>query len=231
MWSYYGRKKKIIKKYPIPIHHLIIEPFAGTASYAMEYFDHDVLLVDKYEKICKIWWYLQQAKPDDILKLPDVENAEFIGDKYMWMCDEEKWLMGFCINNASPMPKHTAGRMNFNSWNRDKIRIAKELYKIKHWKIELCSFDKIQNQEAVWFIDPPYQFGGHAYIENEINYEQLSGWVKERMGQIIVCENTKADWLPFLPMKKIQGAAQSFTTEAIWSNHKTNYDDIQQKLY
>jgi len=51
------------------------------------------------------------------------------------------------------------------------------------------------------------------------------------MGQIIVCENTKADWLPFLPMKKIQGAAQSFTTEAIWSNHKTNYDDIQQKLY
>ena len=90
MWSYYGRKKKIIKKYPKPLHNLIVEPFAGTGSYAMEYWEHDVLLVDPYEKIVKIWWYLQQAKPEDILKLPEVENGEFIGDKHKWLCDEER---------------------------------------------------------------------------------------------------------------------------------------------
>ena len=110
MWSYYGRKKKIIKKYPKPIYNLIIEPFAGTGSYAFEYWDHDVLLVDKYEKICKIWWYLQQAKSEDILRLPEVSNGEYIGDKYKWMCDEEKWLMGFCINNH--LCRHTV----FNHW-------------------------------------------------------------------------------------------------------------------
>jgi len=28
----------------------------------------------------------------------------------------------------------------------------------------------------------------------------------------------------------LQGCANSFTTEAIWSNHKTNYDAVQQSL-
>jgi hypothetical protein len=57
----------------------------------------------------------------------------------------------------------------------------------------------------------------------------LAEWCKERNGQAIVCENTKATWLPFKPMKEMQGTMFK-TTEAIWSNHKTNYDAIQQTL-
>ena len=37
----------------------------------------------------------------------------------------------------------------------------------------------------------------------------------------------KADWMKFKPLRKIQGLAQTGTTEAIWSNHKTNYDNEQ----
>lgn len=40
---------------------------------------------------------------------------------------------------------------------------------------------------------------------------------------------TKATWLPFKPMKEMQGTMFK-TTEAIWSNHKTNYDAVQQSL-
>lgn len=54
MWSYYGAKTNVINFYPRPKHDKIIEPFAGTARYALKYFDRDILLVDKYEVITKI---------------------------------------------------------------------------------------------------------------------------------------------------------------------------------
>jgi hypothetical protein len=204
MWSYYGRKKKIIKYYPEPKHSTIIEPFAGTASYAYEYFDRDVILVDAYDVIIKIWKYLQNASENDILSLPDVENAEFIGDKYSYLCQEERWLIGFCINNGSQRPKHTAGRMNFNSWSRDKIRIANDLYKIKHWNFVLGDYRSIKNIKATWFIDPPYKFQ-KLYTVNSINYDDLSVWCGDRVGQVIVCEQLGATWMDFSPLVSLSG--------------------------
>jgi len=38
-----------------------------------------------------------------------------------------------------------------------------------------------------------------------------------RNGQVIVCENTKADWMDFKPLKKMKGSLHT-TTEAIWTN-------------
>jgi len=216
MWSYYGRKWRIINKYPAPKHDLIIEPFAGTASYAYKYWEKDVMLVDKYDKVCKVWWYLQQAKPDDILKLPDVENGENISDKHKWLSDEERWLIGFCINNGSERPKHTAGRMNFNSWFRDKPRIAKDLHKIKHWKIINASYESINNTSASWYIDPPYQKQGKHYLYgNDIDYSLLGKWCKERIGQVIVCENPDATWLDFKPLATMNGQRRA-TKEVMW---------------
>lgn len=218
MWSYYGRKKKIIKHYPVPAFGHIIEPFAGTASYAYEYWDTpQVTLIDKYDKICRIWWYLQKASSNDILSLPDVSNGEFIGDKYKWLCDEERWLIGFCINNGSVMPKHTAGRMNFNSWSRDKIRIANDLYKIRHWHIIEADYIKVANWRATWFIDPPYQFQ-KIYVQNkDLDYPKLAEWCKSRNGQVIVCEQSTADWMDFKPLVKLSGQ-RTKTMECMWTN-------------
>ena len=114
---------------------------------------------------------------------------------------------------------------------RDLKRIAKTLFKIRHWKIIHGSYEDLENVEATWFIDPPYKFGGEHYKESSKNldFAELGKWCKSRNGQVIVCENTKADWLPFLPMKEMSGSKHK-TIEAIWSNHKTNYDDIQQSL-
>ena len=57
MFSYYGSKSKIIKKYPEPIYNTIIEPFAGSAGYALEYWNRDVIITDTYEKVYKVWKY------------------------------------------------------------------------------------------------------------------------------------------------------------------------------
>jgi site-specific DNA-adenine methylase len=219
MFSYYGRKSKVIKYYPIPRYNTIIEPFAGSAVYSLykDNWQRNVILLDRYEVITRIWKYLQSASSQDILKLPSVANGEELikVNGFSELLQEEKWLIGFSVNNASVMPKNFAGQMNFNSWHRDQPRIAKDLFKIKHWKILSGSYQELDNQEATWYIDPPYQFGGKYYKHSAIDYYHLASWSIDRKGQVIVCENTKATWLPFKPLKKMQGQLHT-TTEAIY---------------
>lgn len=227
MFSYYGSKSKIVDYYPPPKHKKIIEPFAGSARYSLKYWQNDVLLVDKYPVIVGIWNYLIQATKSDILALPDLKTGDNV-DTFN-ISQEEKWLIGFCINGGSAQPKKTA--KDYNTWGEAKIRIADDVQKIKHWKVILGSYEDLENEEATWFIDPPYQFGGEWYVKStkNIDFYKLAEWCQGRKGQVIVCENTKADWLPFKPMVDMQGAMYK-TTEAIWSNHKTNYDAQQQTL-
>ena len=85
MFSYYGSKSKIVDYYPPPKYGKIIEPFAGSARYALKYWQNEVLIVDKNEYIIKLWKWLQKCSPDDIKKLPvlkkgdDIRNIEEIG--------------------------------------------------------------------------------------------------------------------------------------------------------
>ena len=43
MFYYYGRKQKIFGKYPKPQFDTIIEPFAGSAAYSMNYYKKNIL--------------------------------------------------------------------------------------------------------------------------------------------------------------------------------------------
>lgn len=226
MFSYYGSKSKVIDHYPPPKYDKIIEPFAGSARYALKYFEKDVLLVDKYEVIVNLWKWLQVASKQDILKLPNVAKGEDI--RKLNLSAEEKYLIGYCIGRGNSYPVNVPG--NYNSWEKDKVRIASNLFKIRHWKIIEEDYNNLKDELATWFIDPPYIVGGHKYKHNSIDYESLASWCKSRNGQIIVCENTKADWLPFKPMVKMTGA-QTKTTEAIWSNLPTSFDNTQTKLF
>jgi len=215
MWSYYGSKSKIINKYQPPKYNRIIEPFAGTARYAYKYWESDVELFDIFPDIIKIWKYLQQSNKQDILGLPDVGYKQDIRE-FTQLCEEEMLLIGYCINRGSSRRKFTAQK--FNSWNSDKIRIANDLYKIKHWKIYLKSYKEIDtNILATWFVDPPYQYGGDKYVFNnkKMNYNELSEWCKSLNGQIIVCENSKADWMNFEPLASLTGQ-KHITKEVVW---------------
>lgn len=218
MWSYYGRKAKIAKKYPAPDFGIIIEPFAGTASYSLLYWEHEVILIDSYSIIIRIWKYLQQALAADILCLPEPDVGQSV-DEFKYLCPEEKWLIGFSINNGSASPKKTpTGFGNFNSWSRDKRRIAKDLYKIRHWDIRLGDYSSAPPLHATWFIDPPYQHGSQYYHHGKIDYQVLAAWSKARPGQIIVCENSKADWMQFDPLTSISGQRHT-TSEVMWTNY------------
>ena len=234
MWSYYGAKTVLIDHYPPPKHGKIIEPFSGTAQYALKYFDKDIILVDKYDVIIKIWKWLQKCSPSDIDNLPHHLTEEHNLNDIVFDCDEAKMLMGFIIAKGAHRPRykpsHRATTQRPNYINHKLNEIKNNLWKIKHWEIKHGSYDELKNETATWFIDPPYEFGGHAYVENEIDFIKLAEWCKSRNGQTIVCENTKANWLPFKPMIVNNGSSGK-TIEAIWSNEPTVFDNVQQELF
>ena len=162
MWSYYGSKTNIVDFYPKPLHDKIIEPFAGSARYALKYFEKDVLLVDKYDVITKIWKWLQLCSPEDVLSLPRFKKGENINE-FSYDCEEQRFLVGFLVGFGFADPRKTASprmRNRPNAMNYTIKKIASQLYKIRHWEIRLADYQEIANTRATWFIDPPYQFGG-----------------------------------------------------------------------
>lgn len=222
----------MVNYYAPPLHGKIIEPFAGSARYSLKYFEKDILLVDKYDVMIKIWKWLQQCSEKDILKLPRVKHTETLND-FTFDCEEAKLLLGFIIkiNDASPCLTPSPRLANRpNRVNFQLQSIAKNLFKIKHWNIVLGDYADIENQEATWFIDPPYQFGGEYYVENKIDFPALSSWCQSRKGQVIVCENSKANWMPFNPLKEQRGCQKS-TMEVWWTNQPTSSVNKQLSIF
>lgn len=210
MWGYYGSKSKVVDYYPKPNFDKIIEPFAGTAQYSLKYFEKDVLLIEKYDVIVKIWQWLQKCSKNDILNLPRLKFGDNV-DNFTWDCDEAKWLVGFIITGAPAQPKKSPSKWKTiirpNTQDYKLNMIAENLFKIKHWDIKHGDYVTLENEKATWFIDPPYQFGGQYYKfgNKNIDFTELGNWCKSRDGEIIVCENHKADWLNFKPLKEMRG--------------------------
>jgi len=214
VFSYYGTKKKLGRLYPIPEYDTIIEPFAGAAGYSLLYPEKNVILYDTNPKICAIWEYLINATKENILDLPDISKGDKVTD--FNLTKAQQYLIGFCVNPGSSCPKVTASQRT--AWNRYKVSIADQVELIKHWKIVNRSYEYIPNQEATWHIDPPYQKAGKYYFGyNEMNYSKLGAWCRERIGQVMVCENKGADYLPFTFLTEHQGSIQK-NVEVVWYN-------------
>jgi site-specific DNA-adenine methylase len=223
LWYYYGAKLKLVNKYPKPKHHTIIEPFAGSAQYSLKYWENDIILIDKYDIIIRLWKWLQKCSKDDILKLPILELGQNVED-FNWDCDEAKWLVGFNIVMGAYEPrkmptKWTTTERPFRQINKLKL-IANSLDKIKHWKFILGEYNCVENVGATWFIDPPYMKGGSLYLHNNIDYQELGKWCKFRNGQTIVCGNDSDTWLDFIPIGNLSGVKHK-TIESVWYNETT----------
>ncbi len=217
MFSYYGGKSKLVKYYPEAKYPLIIEPFAGSARYALRFYDKNCWINDTYKVIYDVWNYIQKANMVDLDKIPDLKKGEDL--RNFNISPELRQLLGFAVNYSTPFPHnvYTTWAARDGELMRFKKRLSKYIGKLDHWQITNWDYRFLPDCEATWFIDPPYQFGGEHYIENRINYKELSEWCKTRKGQVIVCENSKADWLPFVPLKEMQGQKHK-TAEVIYTN-------------
>jgi len=218
MFYYYGRKEKIFSYYPKPKYDTIIEPFAGSAAYSMNYYERNVILIEKDKKIADLWQYLINVSPDEILSLPILNKGESLNEeKYNYLNNNQKTLIGFFLNPGSAQPKKSPAK--FCAWNeKNRLKLSNDVLKVKHWQIINGDYTEADNIDATWFIDPPYQGNGGKYYKHgnkDFDYESLKDWVLLRNGQVIVCENSEANWMDFKPLVQIQGQKHK-TTEVIF---------------
>lgn len=107
--SFYGGKWRVAKHYPEPNHGRIVEPFAGSAGYALRYPRKQVLLIDADPIIAGVWRYLIHTTEEEIRSLPTrVESV----DDYPSLPQEARWLIGFWLKaikgNESSRGKHVS---------------------------------------------------------------------------------------------------------------------------
>lgn len=214
IFSYYGGKGMLASRYPEPKHKTIIEPFAGGAAYSLKYYNKNVFLYDTNPTTCLMWEFmLSKDAPIYIKKIPQIIKP---GDKIDNIINGIDLPAGLISILRSACNVGTAGiNRKYNTitkiaaahWKHNTI--DKLLYwwpKIKHWKINNSDYNSAPNNRATWFIDPPYNnSAGKLYGNNNIDYNQLAIWCKKRRGQLIVCENEDAEWLPFTPFSQAPG--------------------------
>lgn len=212
MFSYYGSKSKIAKHYPAPGRDTIVEPFAGSAQYSVLYPEKQVILIEKHKPVAELWrWLIHDASPSDVLRLPVFGPKERID----MAAGPERTLVAFESNMGTETPRNVAG--NFNRWHKNgRQRIANLLPKIKHWVvIEGDYLLDSPDVDATWFVDPPYQFGGHEYTEcgRGFDYSACRSFCESMMGQLIVCEASPASWMDFTPL--IEQRGQRFSRQEV----------------
>jgi len=235
-WHYYGAKWRAAPLYPAPTHDTIIEPFAGAAGYSLRHYDRNVVLYDKYPVVAGIWHYLITAPPAEVACIPvDIEHVDELPS---WVPQEARWLVGFWFDRVAPRPNMTRGisqaqlrKRNdgmFVGWtDRVRDRIVYQMQFIRHWTIVEGSYASAPPITATWYVDPPYQRAGHAYIcsSKKIDFAHLGAWCRSRRGQVIVCEASDATWLPFKHLANIQAnggnGSNQHSSEGIWTNGET----------
>lgn len=228
-FTYFGGKYRAAPKYPAPNHATIIEPFAGSAGYALRHPDRQVILNDLDPLIAGTWKYLIGATEDAIMSLPLWDGSWETTDELTHLSQEQRWVIGWWLHKGG-----TGGRKTPAAWMRSGVnrksywgpeireRIASQLPSIRHWEVTSQHFRDMPNQSATWFIDPPYQSAGKEYRIRDVDFNELGEWCRSREGQSLVCENEGATWLPFEPFADIKAThgkdRSGVSKEVLWTN-------------
>ncbi len=157
MFNYFGSKRRLAKTYQPPKHDLIVEPFGGSAQYAVAWlverpslraivFDTDPLVIAS-------WRRMLAATPAEILAWPVPEDGDATRD----YIDQANYSGGFCptVTGRSPL----TFQQSKARWAAARSAIGDRI----EW--HLGDYRDAPDIEATWFVDPPYQHQGHRYKE------------------------------------------------------------------
>ena len=134
--------------------------------------------------------------------------------------------MGFWLNRCKSRPavkpsqwmqRNKASKPR-NFWGPEvRERIASQQQYIRHWKMVCSHYLGAKEHEAAWFVDPPYQEKGRHYRCWQVDYGVLAFWAATRKGQVMVCEQSGATWLPFAPLCTAKNRHNTGSDEVWWS--------------
>lgn len=225
MFYYYGGKAQAARRYPPPRFPVIVEPFAGAAGYAMHHIRQvdEVVLVERNPRVAALWRMLLDMTPAEVLAYP-IPEAGTVTDDLL--------VMVAAASNASlGMTSFTVTERAADSCRGMLRRIAR-LVPDASRKVRILEGDYTDapDIEATWLVDPPYQVppdlaGGSARGDGYgphgaagIDFAKLGAWCQERQGQVIVCEASGADWLPFVPLYGMSDTIGKRRVEVLWTN-------------
>lgn len=219
MFNFFGRKARMLNKYPPPASRTIVEPFAGSAAYAVHHrrAATRVVLVERDATVCDLWRRLLSMTRAEVLDAPIPEVGSTCSD--FWVA-----------TSAARTTKDTPSTFQVTSRMREEFirslpRIAAVVDECRHFEVINGDYSEAPDIEADWFIDPPYQYqagrwdrtagGRYLYGSRALDYPQLALWCNERRGQTIVCEQRGALWLPWTHEAAASNSAQRRYSE-VW---------------
>lgn len=204
MFSYFGSKWRLAKRYGAPRTGLVIEPFAGAACYSLYWNAPKAVLYDINPVVAGVWDYLIHASEKEILRLP----VDFDDTSELNIPQEARDFIGFWLTKGNVHPNRS--RSTWARQYRDsgdckvwgdpvRRRVAAQIGNLRGWRVKCASYLDCVNEEADWFIDPPYSVAGKHYPYSVLDYTAVADFCRTRLGRAIVCENKGATWLPFTP--------------------------------
>ena len=224
MFKFFGSKYKLAGSYPAPMHDTIVEPFAGSAAYSVLHGQRRrVILIEKDAVVVDIWHRLLGMSADDIRRLPDPVPGSLSNDLLVAFAagrtTRDTPSCGFVVSPR--MAQRFRPMIN---------RVASNVDRCRHFEVICADYTNAPEIEATWFVDPPYQSRGgrwdrtrggrYRYPNTDIDYPALANWAATRYGQVVVCEQSGADWLPFDRRIDARDNTHNAYNEVWWSNRQ-----------
>ena len=207
MFPYFGKKLRMAGAYPPAEHNLIIEPFAGSMGYTLYCRPKRALGIEADPEVVALWARCLDQK----LPLPKPEVGTKTTDLLVKLCSYSE--------HALTSRELTVTSRMVRDWDTIQARILEQAQWVReHVTYTHASYEDAPDVVATWFIDPPYQHANRrGYAKKLTDYARLADWVRSRRGQVIVCEQEGADWLPFQPLYGLSSHRGSKSTEVLWT--------------
>lgn len=211
MFPYFGRKARSAALYPAPKYPLVIEPFAGSMAYTLHHRPGAAIGLELDSRVVDLWNLGVKMGLAGKVPLPPE-----LGSK----TDELLVKLASYSEHALTSGTMTVTSRMLRDWGPMTRKMAESgRWAADHVIYRHGSYLDSPNYEATWFIDPPYQHAnrrGYMHGADDIDYRELARWVQTRRGQVIVCEQEGADWLPFTPLYELASHHGAKSTEMVW---------------
>lgn len=209
LFKWFGSKWSAARLYPQPKYGTIIEPYAGSAGYCLNYADKNCIIYDSNDQLQELWlWLINDSTQQKILDIPinlpvgiDIRTTGLDRGQQLLL---KHWQRTNNVGDCWTISKwgHLPGQWTANC----RARVAEESQAIRHWEFR----SKLWNiDNATYFIDPPYLYN-YRYRVKGFDYERMTDAICSLPAntQAIVCEATCPktekipDYLPFTPFAK-----------------------------